>query len=103
MGLKSVGFPEAFGGPGGFKKLREACRKNFHLVAPLKNSVVTNYDQKNDKINDQKSHDHYAQKLILVKTKIFNILTLKNSVFLRFTVVLDGVERSRRPVGRIST
>ena len=29
-----------------FKKLREACRKNFHLVAPPKTSVVTSYDQK---------------------------------------------------------
>ena len=32
-----------------FKKLREACRKNFHLVAPPKTSVVTSYDQKTSK------------------------------------------------------
>ena len=35
-----------WGGPGGFKKLREACRKNFHLVAPFKTSMVPSYDQK---------------------------------------------------------
>ena len=29
-----------------FKKLREVCRKHFHLVAPPKTSVVTSYDQK---------------------------------------------------------
>ena len=32
--------------PERFKKLREACRKNFHLVVPPKTSVVTSYDQK---------------------------------------------------------
>ena len=37
-------FPSILGGPGRFRKLREACRKNFHLVAPLKTSVVTSYD-----------------------------------------------------------
>ena len=29
-----------------FRKVREVCRKNFHLVAPLMTSVVTSYDQK---------------------------------------------------------
>ena len=43
---KHFGSSEAFGGPGGFRKLREACRKNFHLVAHSKTSVVTSYDQK---------------------------------------------------------
>ena len=32
-------------GPKRFKKLRQACRKNFHLVAPLKDGVVTSYDR----------------------------------------------------------
>ena len=32
---KVLDFCRVFGGPGGFRKLREACRKNFHLVAPL--------------------------------------------------------------------
>ena len=39
-------------GPKRFKKLRQACRKNFHLVAPLKNGVVTSYDQECKKINE---------------------------------------------------
>ena len=38
--------------PGGFKQLREASRKNFHLVAPLKTAVVTSYDQNTKKVND---------------------------------------------------
>ena len=48
FGIRKDG-PEVFGGPGGFRKLREACRKNFHLVAPLITSVVTSYDRKNPK------------------------------------------------------
>ena len=43
----------------GFKKLREAYRKKIHLVAPLKTSVVTSYDQKAKKVNDQKSNDYF--------------------------------------------
>ena len=34
------------------RKVREACRKNFHLVAPLITSVVTSYDQKTKKVNE---------------------------------------------------
>ena len=37
----SFGFPIFW-----FRTLREACRKNFHLVAPLKTSAVTRYDWK---------------------------------------------------------
>ena len=39
-------FSLGFLGPERFKKLREACRKIVHLVAPPKTSVVTSYDQK---------------------------------------------------------
>ena len=49
---KKLGLPELYEVPGGFRKIREACRKNFHLVAPLKTSVVTSYDQKNKKVNE---------------------------------------------------
>ena len=38
----------ATNGPERFKKLREAGRKNFHLVAPPKTSVVTSYDQEQE-------------------------------------------------------
>ena len=51
-GLYKLGFPEVYVGPERFKKLREACRKNFHLVAPPKTSVVTTYDQKTKKVNE---------------------------------------------------
>ena len=45
--------------PGGFKKLREVCRKNFHLVAPSKTSVVTSYDQKTSELHDYLHHDYF--------------------------------------------
>ena len=38
-----VAFPR---GPGGFRKLREACRNHFHLSRYLKMPRVTNYGQK---------------------------------------------------------
>ena len=43
---KIFGFPEVFEGFGGFRKLREACGKNFHLISCKSTSVVTSYDQK---------------------------------------------------------
>ena len=49
---KYFGFPEVVEGFGWFRKLREACRKNFHLVAPLKTGMVTSYDQKKKKVNE---------------------------------------------------
>ena len=33
-------------GPGGFRKLREACRNHFHLSWYLSDAVVTRYCQK---------------------------------------------------------
>ena len=35
-----------FEGVGGFRKLREACGKNFHLISCKSTSVVTIYDKK---------------------------------------------------------
>ena len=52
---KQIGFPEVFEGPGRFKKLREACRIHFHLVAPLKTVMVTSYDRKNKKLTTKKA------------------------------------------------
>ena len=45
-------------GPKRFKKLRQACRKNFHLVAPLKNGVVTSYGQKCKKANEYRINEY---------------------------------------------
>ena len=39
-------------GPEWFKKLREASRKDFHLVAPPNTAVVPSYDQKTEKVNE---------------------------------------------------
>ena len=41
--------------PERFKKLREACRIHFHLVAPLKTVMVTSYDQKTRMLTIKKS------------------------------------------------
>ena len=41
------------------RKVREVCRIHFHLVAPLKTSVVTSSDQKSKKVNDWKSTDYF--------------------------------------------
>ena len=52
--------------PARFRKLREACRIHFHVVAPLKKLVVTSYDQKNKQVNDQKSNDYFNVSVCLV-------------------------------------
>ena len=52
FGSLNLGFPQGFGGPGGFRKLREACRKNFHLVVPLVTLGVTSYDRKTKTVKD---------------------------------------------------
>ena len=46
------GFPVVWSRKFGFRKVREVCRIHFHLVAPLKSSVVTSYDQNTQKVND---------------------------------------------------
>ena len=38
--------------PERFRKLREACRIHFHLVAPNKFFMVPSYDQKTKKVNE---------------------------------------------------
>ena len=43
----------------GFKKLREACRKKIHLVAPLTDLMVPSYDQKTKKIKNHKIDDYF--------------------------------------------
>ena len=42
-----------------FKKLREVCRKNFHLVAPLKTSVVKSDVQNTPELHDYLHHDYF--------------------------------------------
>ena len=49
---KKLGLPEVYEVTGGFRKIREACRKNFHLVAPLITSVARFYDQNNKQVNE---------------------------------------------------
>ena len=44
----------------GYRNVREACRKNFHRVAPLKTSVARFYDQKNKKVHDYLHHDYQS-------------------------------------------
>ena len=46
---KTICFSKVFGGPGGFKKLREASTKNFHLISCKLDLMVPSYDQKTKK------------------------------------------------------
>ena len=46
LNLTKLRFFNGFPGPGGFKKLRETCRKNFHRSWYLLVSMVPSYDQK---------------------------------------------------------
>ena len=51
---KKLGLPEVYVGPERFKKFREACRNNFHLISCNMDSVVTSYDQKSKKLTSIK-------------------------------------------------
>ena len=46
LNLIMFGFPEVLGGPGGSRRLRDACRINFHLSWYLIDFMVPSYDQK---------------------------------------------------------
>ena len=46
IGSEKLGFWEVFQGPGGFRRVREACRIHFHLSWYLSDSTVPSYDQK---------------------------------------------------------
>ena len=43
-------FLVVFGGPGGFRKLREACGNNFHQVSSKSEGLVTSYEEKSEKL-----------------------------------------------------
>ena len=47
--FKQLGFPEVYVGPAGFRKVRQACRKNFVLFSCNMDSVVPCYDEKTKK------------------------------------------------------
>ena len=47
---RQIVFSMVFGGPGGFKKLREASRTNFHLISCQLDLMVPSYDQKTKKV-----------------------------------------------------
>ena len=48
----NFGFPLVLGGFGGYRRLREACRKHFHQMAPLLALGITSYDRKTKKVNE---------------------------------------------------
>ena len=54
LGSEQFGFWVVFGGPGGFKKLREACRKKIHQFSSKSELMVPSYDRKNKKITTKK-------------------------------------------------
>ena len=63
---KQLGFPQVYLGPERFKKFREACRNNFHLISCNMDSVLTSYDQKTKKVNEYQisEYDNLSEKPI---------------------------------------
>ena len=61
----TFGFPDAFEGPGGFKKLREACRVDIHLLSSRSELGVPSY--------------HEQQKIETKNTATINEWTLGSS------------------------
>ena len=45
-----VGLLVVFGGPGGRKQIREACRKNFHNFSSKSELMVPSYDHLSEKM-----------------------------------------------------
>ena len=62
MGTKFWGFPAVWFLNFWFRKVREAYKKKLHLVAPLKTAVVPSYDQKTQKVNEQKSNEYLCER-----------------------------------------
>ena len=56
--VKRISFSEVFEGLGRFKKVREACRNNFHLFSSKSELMVPSYDQRNNSCNVSKSNDY---------------------------------------------
>ena len=56
FGSEQFGLFEVFKGPGGFRKLLEACRIHFHLFWYLSDFMVPSYDQKIQQLNNKKSN-----------------------------------------------
>ena len=48
------GFSKVLGGPGGFKKVREAGRIHLHLSSSRSDFMVPSYDQKTKKLTIKK-------------------------------------------------
>ena len=46
LSYQKIVFPGFFGGPGGFREVREACRKNFHQFSSKMLRRIPSYDQK---------------------------------------------------------
>ena len=51
---------------GGFRKLREACGKNFHPISCKSTSAVTSYDQQTKKVHEEYIHTYWSLSETLV-------------------------------------
>ena len=50
--FKSIVFSIVFGGPGGFQKIREVCRKNLCLFSSKSDFIVPSYEEKMENVHD---------------------------------------------------
>ena len=58
FGLQNLGFRMVFGGPGGFRKIREADRMNFLQLSSKSDLMISSHDQKANSFYDSKNNDY---------------------------------------------
>ena len=61
------GFPKVSGGPGGFKKVREAARNNFLQFSSKSDLMVRRYGPQTKKVNDLTRNDYYIVNIKIKK------------------------------------
>ena len=50
--IQKLRFSDGILDPGWFRKVREACRKNFHLFSSKSDRRISSYDQKHSELHD---------------------------------------------------
>ena len=74
---KKLGLPGVYLGPRGFRKVREACRNNFHLISCNMDSVVKSYDQNIEFVHEYQIHDYFRLSVTL-KTYVLFVFLIKS-------------------------
>ena len=105
----NFGFLGFFGGPGGFRKVREVCRKNFPQFSSKSDFLVTSYDQKTKSsrlLNSRLSKFEcigFSCSDVNSRGALFLTVGSKILAFLRLLEVLEVLERSTRLIEKPSS